>query len=71
MMGGDRGVDEIAAQHPDARQCAVLVSAGEPAVAGNIRNRFAASFRVSVIAALPPGAAHKALPWRPALERVD
>ena len=44
-MGGDGGVDEIAAQPPDARQRAVLVSAGEPAVADNIgdqdRRKFA------------------------------
>jgi hypothetical protein len=32
-MGGDGRVDEIAAQLPDARQRAVLVSTGEPAVA--------------------------------------
>ena len=39
VMGGDGGVDEIAAQAPDARQRAILVSAGEPAVADNIRNQ--------------------------------
>jgi hypothetical protein len=39
VMGGDGGVDEIAAQPPDARQRAVLVKAREPAVADNIRDQ--------------------------------
>jgi hypothetical protein len=32
----DRGVDEIAAQPPQARERALLVGAGEPAVADDI-----------------------------------
>ena len=39
MMGGDGWVDEVAAQAPDACQRTVLVSAGEPAVADNIRDQ--------------------------------
>ena len=39
MMGGDGGVDEIAAETPDARQRPILISAGEPAVADNIRDQ--------------------------------
>jgi hypothetical protein len=50
-MGGDGGVDEIAAQPPDARQRAVLVSAGEPAVTDNIRDQYRREF---------PGLAHGA-----------
>ena len=36
VMGGDGGVDQIAAEAPKARQGAVLVRAGEPAVADDI-----------------------------------
>jgi hypothetical protein len=39
VMGADGGVDKIAAQPPDARQRALLVNAGEPAVADNIRDQ--------------------------------
>ena len=39
VMGGDGGVDEVAAQAPKARQRAVLVGAGEPAVADDIRDQ--------------------------------
>src|SRR5579864_2060350 len=35
-MGGDRGVDQIAAQRPQARQRSLLVGAGEPAIADDI-----------------------------------
>ena len=38
-MGGDGRVDEVTAEPPDARQRAVLVSTGEPAVADNIRDQ--------------------------------
>ena len=50
-MGGDGGVDEIASQPPDTRQRAVLVNAGEPAVADNIRDQYRREF---------PGLAHGA-----------
>ena len=36
MMHGDRGIDQIAAQRPQPRQHAILVRAGEPAVADDI-----------------------------------
>ena len=36
VMSGDGRVDEIAAEAPQARQCAILVRAGEPAVADNV-----------------------------------
>ena len=35
-MRGDRGIDQIAAQHPQPRERSLLVGAGEPAVADNI-----------------------------------
>ena len=38
MMGVDRGVDQIAAQASEPRQRAILVRAGESAVADNIRD---------------------------------
>jgi hypothetical protein len=49
VMGGDGRVEEITARPPDARQRAVLVSAGEPAAAGNIRDQDRREF---------PGLAH-------------
>ena len=39
MMGVDGGIDQIAAQAPQPRQRAILVRAGEPAVADNIRDQ--------------------------------
>ena len=38
-MGRNRWLDEIAAQPPDTRQRALLVGAGEAAVADNIRDQ--------------------------------
>jgi hypothetical protein len=38
VMGGDRGVDQIAAEAPETRKCAILV-AGEPAVSDDIGNQ--------------------------------
>src|SRR5262249_51960674 len=35
-MGRDRGVDEVAAQAPETRKRAILVRAGEPAVADHV-----------------------------------
>ena len=35
-MGGDRRVDQIAAQAPEARERTVLVGAGKPAIADDI-----------------------------------
>ena len=37
VMHGDRRIDEIAAQRPQPRQGAILVRAGQPAVADHIR----------------------------------
>ena len=39
VMGGDGGVDEIAAQPPEARKRAILVRSREPAIADDIRNQ--------------------------------
>ena len=50
VMHGDGRVDQVAAQRPQAREDSILVGAGEPAVADDIRARIAASFRVSDIA---------------------
>ena len=36
VMRGDGGIDQIAAQSPQSRQGAILVGAGEPAVADHI-----------------------------------
>ncbi len=39
VMGSEGGVDQIAPQAPQARQRAILVRAGEPAVADNVRDQ--------------------------------
>ena len=39
VMGGARRVDEIAAKAPETRERSLLVVAGEPAVADDIRNQ--------------------------------
>ena len=39
VMRGDGGIDQIAAQRPQPRQCAILIHAREPAVANNIRDQ--------------------------------
>ena len=39
VMGGDGGVDEIAAKSPQARKRAILVRSREPAIADDIRNQ--------------------------------
>ncbi len=49
VMGGDRRVDEIAAEAPKARESPVLVGAGEPAVADDIGDQDRREF---------PGLAH-------------
>ena len=36
VMHGDGGIDEIATEAPQARQRAILVRRGEPAVADNV-----------------------------------
>ena len=36
VMGGDGGIDQVAAQPPEPRQRAILVRAGEPAVADHV-----------------------------------
>ncbi len=38
-VGSDCGVDEVAAERPEARQYAVLVGAGETAIADNVRDQ--------------------------------
>ena len=53
VMGGDGGVDQIAAQRPEPRQRALLVRAGEPAIADDIRDQDRRNF---------PGLAHGARP---------
>ena len=39
VMGGDCRVDQIAAERPQPRQCAILVGAGKPAVPDHIRHQ--------------------------------
>ena len=39
VMDGDGGIDEIAAQGPEARERAILVRAREPAVADDVRDQ--------------------------------
>ena len=39
VMRVDGGIDQIAAQPPEPRQRAILVRAGEPAVADDVRNQ--------------------------------
>ena len=39
MMGGDGGIDEIAAQSPETRKRAIFVGAGKPAVSDDIRDQ--------------------------------
>ena len=39
MMGGDRGIDQIAAQPPQAREGALLLRARKPRVADDIRHQ--------------------------------
>ena len=38
-LRGDGGAYQIVAQAPEARECALLVGAGKPAVADNVRNQ--------------------------------
>ena len=52
VVGGDGGVDEVAAQASKARERAILVRSREPAIADDIGDQDAASFRVSLIAPL-------------------
>ena len=51
MMRGDGGIDQIAAQPPEARQGAILVRSREPAVADDIGDQDRRNF---------PGLAHGA-----------
>ena len=39
MMGVDRGINQIAAQPPEPRERALLVRAGEPAIADHVGNQ--------------------------------
>ena len=39
VMRGDGWVDQVAAQRPEPRKSAVLVRAGEPAIADDIRDQ--------------------------------
>ena len=53
VMHGDGGIDQIAAQRPQPRQDAILVRAGEPAVADDVGDQDRRDF---------PGLAHRAPP---------
>ena len=44
MMHGDGRIDQVAAQRPEPRQSAILVGAGEPAVADHIRRQYRREF---------------------------
>ena len=39
MMGGDRGINQLATQSPQPRQCAILICPRETAIAYDIRNQ--------------------------------
>jgi hypothetical protein len=52
VMGGDGWINEVAAQPLTRASVRSSVSAGEAAIADNIRDQDAASFRVSLIAPL-------------------
>ena len=58
VMRGDGGIDQIAAQAPQPRQGAILVRAGEPAVADHVGDQDRRDF---------PGVAHSS--GSPALRR--
>src|SRR5271157_1896477 len=51
VMGVDGGIDQIAPQAPEPRQGAILVRAGEPAVADDVRDQNRSDF---------PGSRHRA-----------
>ena len=53
-MGGDGGVDQVAAQAPKPRQGAVLIGAGEPAVADHIGDQDRSDLARLAHGALPP-----------------
>ena len=55
VVGVDRRIDQVAAQAPQPRQGAILVGAGEPAVADDIRDQDRRDF---------PGSRHGALTRR-------
>jgi len=44
VMRVDRGIDQIAPQAPEPRQRAILVRAGEPAVADDVRDQDSSDF---------------------------
>ena len=56
VMGGDGGIDQVASQPSEPRQSAILVRAGEPAVADDVRDQDRRNF---------PGVAHGAPPRPP------
>src|ERR1700688_766281 len=60
-MHGDSRVDQIAAQRPEPRQNAILVSAGEPAIADHVRAKDRRQF---------PGLDHSASPPAPRLAQT-
>ena len=39
VMGGDGGIDEVAAEAPKTDERALLIGAGEPAIADDVRNQ--------------------------------
>jgi hypothetical protein len=61
VMRGDGGIDQIAPQPPEPRQCAILVSAGKPAVSDYIRRQYRRKF---------PGLGHDLSPQSVAPRRV-
>src|SRR5208337_1175162 len=54
VMRGDSGIKQIAPQPPQPRQGSILIRAGEPAVADDIRDKDRCDFS---------GFAHGATPW--------
>ena len=55
MMGGDGGVDEVAAEAPKARRSSILIRAGQPAISDDVRDKNRRKLS---------GLAHPASPWR-------
>ena len=50
VMRADGGVDQIGAQPPEPRQCAILIRPGEPAVTDNVGDQDCNDFPVSPMA---------------------
>ena len=68
VMHGDGRIDQIAAQRPQPRQGAILVRAGEPAVADHIRDQDRRNFSGLAHSAQSPSQTSKDPPEKPHLD---